>query len=104
MNMGIRWTRTGQIKGGHFMEAIAWSKEISAWGEKKHGVKVHTWLDTTGTVGAIRWSIDYPDLAAFEKANNAIMMDSEYWAFVTKALKAELFVDGHSVDTISKEM
>jgi hypothetical protein len=102
--MGIRWTRTAQIKNSRVMEAIAWSKEISSWAEKKHNVKVHTWLDAAGTLGTIRWSADHADLAAFDKVMTAVNMDPDYWKFVEKATKSELFIDGAGVDTISKEM
>jgi len=102
--MNIRWTRTGQIKASKVMEAIAWSKEMAAWIAKKHHVTVDTWLDSAGALNTIRWSVDQPDLASFDKAMTAVMMDPEYWKFVDKAMKAELFIDGAGVDTISKKM
>jgi len=101
--MSIRWTRTGQIKSSRVMEAIAWSKEISGWAEKKHGIKVETWLDAVGPLGTIRWTVDHADMASFDKVMTAVNMDPEYWKFVEKAMKAELFIDGNGVDTLSKQ-
>lgn len=102
--MNIRWTRTGQIKGSKVMEAVAWSKEMTAWVAKKHSVTVDTWLDTVGTINTIRWTVDYPDLASFDKVMTAVMMDPEYWKYVERAMKSELFIDGAGFDTLSKKM
>lgn len=102
--MNIRWTRTGQIKGSKVMEAVAWSKEMTAWVAKKHSVTVDTWLDTVGTINTIRWTVDYPDLASFDKVMTAVMMDPEYWKYVDRAMKSELFIDGAGSDTLSKKM
>lgn len=102
--MNIRWTRTGQIKGSKVMEAVAWSKEMTAWVAKKHSVTVDTWLDTVGTINTIRWTVDYPDLASFDKVMTAVMMDPEYWKYVERAMKSELFIDGAGSDTLSKKM
>ena len=55
-------------------------------------------------VGTIRWSIDYPDLAAVEKALNAVLVDPEYWKMIEKAMKAQLFIDGTGVDVVSKQI
>ncbi len=102
--MNIRWTRTGQIKNSRVMEAVAWSKEISGYVAKKYNVTVDTWLDTTGTLGTIRWTVDYPDMATFDKTMTAVMADPEYWKFVERAMKNEIFIDGVGVDTIAKKI
>ena len=102
--MSVRWTRTAQIKNNHVIEAIAWSKEISGWCEKKHKITVDTWIDTVGAHNTIRWTVDYADIASFDKVTTAVMMDAEYWSFVQKATKAELFIDGVGHDTLSKKM
>ncbi|MFN0247039.1 MAG: hypothetical protein ACKV2T_09025 [Kofleriaceae bacterium] len=104
MSNGIRWTRTSKIKNARMMEAVAWSKEISSWGEKKHGVKVETWLDVVGEFGTIRWSVDYPDVASWDAKFLAINMDPEYHQYVAKAMKDELFIDGSGLDTLSRKM
>ena len=102
--MSVRWTRTGQIKNNHVMEAIGWSKEISAWAEKKHHVTVDTWVDVVGSHNTIRWTVDHPDVATFDKVMTAVMMDADYWKLIEKATKAELFIDGTGIDTLSKKM
>jgi hypothetical protein len=103
MSNNIRWTRTGRIKNSRVMEAVAWSKEICAWGEKKHGIKVDTWIDVLGDLGTIRWSVDYPDVASWDAKFLAINMDPEYHQFIAKAIKDELFIDGTGVDTLSRK-
>jgi hypothetical protein len=102
--MGIRWMRTGQIRNSRVMEVIAWSKEVCAFIEKKHNIKPQTWLDVVGTLGTVRWTVDYPDMASFDKAMMAINMDPEYIRFLEKAVKDELFIDGTGVDIILREM
>lgn len=103
MSNSIRWTRTGQIKNSHVMEAIAWSKEICGWAQKKFNVTVETWLDVVGNQNTIRWTAEYPDIATFDKTMTSVMMDPEYWQYIQKALKAELFIDGTGTDTLSKK-
>ena|SRR5688572_24382816 len=103
-NTNIRWTRTGQIRNSRVPEAIGWSKEISGWISKKYNVTVETWLDTTGTLNTIRWTVDYPDLSTWDKTMTAVLADSEYWQFVANAMKNELFIDGVGTDTISRKV
>ena len=103
--MSVRWMRTAQIGKGMFMEAIAWTKEVSAYLEKKHGFpKIHTWIDSFGALGTIRWTTDYPDLAAVEKAQMQIMGDPDYWKMIKKAVDAELFIEGSVDDHVSREV
>jgi NIPSNAP protein len=102
--MSVRWTRSAQISRSRVPEAIAWSKEICAVIGKKHHVAVDTWLDVVGPLATIRWSVDYPDVATFDKTMTAVLADPEYWQFVDRANKAELFIDGVGSDTLSKKV
>jgi len=101
--MSVRWTRTARISRGKFMEAIAWAKEAGGYAEKKFGLpKVTVWLDAFGDINSIRWSVDYPDLAAIDKANAQMMADADYWKLVARAGEQQLFLDGSVHDTISR--
>ena len=101
MSNNIRWMRTATIANGKFLEAIAWSKEISATAQNKWGAPtVNTWIDAFGNIGTIRWSTDYADLASLEKVQTAMMMDPSYHQLVQKAFKDGLFVDGSGVDNV----
>ena len=103
--MSVRWIRTAKIKGGKFMEAIGWAKEMAAFAPKKFGApEVNVYLDTVGNVGSIRWIVDYDDMAAFEKVTNQVLADKEYWQIVNKAMSDGLFVDGETHDTILKKL
>ena len=101
--MSIRWMRTGQVKNSRVLEAIGWSKEICSYIARKYNITVDTWLDTVGTVGTIRWTVELPDMATMDKMMTAVMSDADYWRFVEKAMKAELFIDGIGVDTVMKK-
>ena len=102
--MVIRWTRTGQIKNSRVMEAIGWSKELTTWVKKKHDVTVETWVDVVGTTNVMRWSVDHPDVATFDRVMTAVMADPEYVRLLEQAVKAELFIDGVTVDVLSKRV
>lgn len=103
--MGIRFTRTALIANGRFMEAVAWGKEVCGYVEKKWGTPPLTmWLDSVGQVGMVRWSMDLPDMAAFEKIQNQMLSDPSYWQMVDKAYKSQLFVDGSSHDSLSRQV
>jgi hypothetical protein len=97
--------RTAQIANGKFMEAIAWAKEASGYVEKKWSTPpVHVWLDAFGTVGTMRWSMDLTDFSQFEKIQGQMLTDQGYWQLVDKAFKNQLFVDGSSVDYVSRQL
>jgi len=86
------------------MEALAWSKEAAGYVEKLTGHKVDVWMDTFGAVGVVRWTLEAAYLGAIEKAQAAVMMDQPYWQMIQKAMNAELFILGSSVDYISRKL
>ncbi len=101
----VRWMRCANIKGGKFMEALAWGKEMAGYGEKAFGTgKIHLFVDSFGDVSTIRWTIDYPDLATAEKAMEKVLTDPEYWKRVNQAFAAGLFVDGATRDYVMREV
>jgi nitrogenase molybdenum-iron protein alpha/beta subunit len=103
-NMSYRWQRTIEITPGKFVEAIAWSKETVAFIEKKFGTpKIHIWYDNFGTQNTLRFSLDLPDLATFEKITSTMMADQQYMQAVNKAAQQQLFVANSSVQ-ISREI
>lgn len=102
--MNIRWTRTWQIKNSRVIEAIGWSKEITGWWQKKHNVNVETWLDVVGTTNTLRWTLDHTDLTAFDKLWAVVQSDPDYWRWIEQATKNDIFIDGVSVDTLSRKV
>ncbi len=101
--MSVRWTRSAQISQGRFPEAIAWAKEAAGFVEKKYQLPaVAVFMDAFGKSGVIRWSIDFADLGAVEKALGQTLADPEYHKLVAKA--ATLFIDGSTHDTVSKKL
>lgn len=103
--MGVRWTRTALIANGKFMEAVAWSKEVSGYIESKwSSPPLSTWVDAFGQVGTIRWSLDFTDLSAVEKIQGQMLTDAGYWQLVDQAYKKGLFVDGSGNDVISRQV
>lgn len=102
--MSYRYMRTATIGKGGFMEAMAWAKEIAGYVEKKTGNKVEVWMDTFGTTGLVRWTMEAPDLATIEKSQTTVMMDQGYWQMIQKAMHADLFIVGSAVDYVSKKL
>jgi hypothetical protein len=103
--MSVRWMRTAQISNGKFMEAVSWAKEMSGYVEKKIGMgKVDVWVDSFGVMGTIRWTMDFPDLAALDKAQTIVLGDADYWKQVNKAATSQLFIDGATEDHVLRSM
>ncbi|MBV8759237.1 MAG: hypothetical protein JO257_18255 [Deltaproteobacteria bacterium] len=101
--MSVRWTRSAQISQGHFPEAISWAKEAAGFVEKKYSLPpVSVWFDAFGKSGVIRWSIDFADLGAVEKALGQTLGDPDYHKLIAKA--APFFIDGSTHDTVSKKL
>jgi hypothetical protein len=97
--------RTAKIANGKFLEAIGWAKETSSYVEKKWGTPpVNVWIDSFGEVGTIRWSMDFTDLSGVEKVQGQMLADQGYWQLVEKAMKAELFVDGSTIDSVFRKV
>jgi uncharacterized alpha/beta hydrolase family protein len=101
----VRWTRTARVRNGKFMEAIAWAKEMAAYGQKKYGVdKIAVFHHSFGDISAIQWSVDYADLATLERVQAQIMLDQDYWKRVASAFSGELFFEGSAHDTVLREV
>jgi hypothetical protein len=93
-----------EITPGKFVEAVAWSKETVSFIEKKFGTpKIHVWYDNFGTQNMLRFSMDLPDLASYEKITGTMMADPQYMQAVVKAAQQQLFV-ANAVDQISREI
>jgi hypothetical protein len=101
----VRWIRTATIKnGGKVQEAIGWAKEVSAYVEKTLGAKVEIFLDAFGVSGKIRWMMVQQDLGKIDQMNAKLMADQQYWKFVDRAAKAELFIDGSVHDIVMRQV
>ena len=95
----IRWIRTAQIAGGNPMPAIAWAKDVAEYVKKYEGFSsIDVFTDAFGEVGTIRWIVDYENLASFEKVQNQIMSDPEFFRKTENA--PELFIQGKTHDMI----
>lgn len=103
--MSIRWVRTAKATGQRIPQAIGWSKEVSAFAQKKFGITdVRVSMAVTGETGLIRWEIDYPDLKTLEEKMAAVLMDQEYWQLIHRAFEQQLFIEGSTVDEIYRAL
>ena len=101
----VRFMRSARIKGGKFMEAIAFGKEMAEFSQKKYNAPpVSVFLDSFGNSGTIRWMVDYDDLATLEKVQSQVLTDPEYFELITKAMAADIFLDGTVEDVVTRQM
>ena len=70
--------------------ALAWAQEIATFVQKKTGNEVEV-LARTGATQDIVWLQRFQDLAAYEKAQEAIQSDPDYWAQIKQAEDKGLF-------------
>lgn len=82
----VRWMRTARISGsskfGRAMEFAQKTKGLTA--RFPDAKKIEVYLNMMGESGTMRWFIDYADLATFEKVNNQVLKDAEYWKLVAE--------------------
>jgi hypothetical protein len=96
----IRWIRTARIassaKYGKAMDFAQKSKLLSA--RFPDAKKIDVFLDVAGNTATMRWMIDYPDLATFEKVFKQVLADTDYWKLLGEYDDA--FVQGDVQDVI----
>lgn len=96
----VRWVRTARIasssKFGKAMDFAQKSKMLTA--RFPDAKKIEVFLDMAGNTTTMRWMIDYPDLATFEKVQKQVLGDTDYWKFLTEYDDA--FVQGDIEDLL----
>ena len=100
----IRWMRSARIAPGKMVEAIQFATEIVEYTKKKYEGAVDTgvFADSFGEVGTIRWYADYADFATWEKVQNQIVADPEWWQKMD-AIK-DLFIPGTVHDVVMRSL
>jgi len=97
----VRWMRSAQIAPGKYLQAMEFAKEISEFSQKYEGASsVGVFLDSFGSVGTIRWFVDYENLASFEKISDQIMADPEWFKKIEEA--TDLFIEGNTYDEVMR--
>jgi NIPSNAP len=66
-----------QILYGQFREYMQVAEEVMALREKLGLAASTLWAPTFGTANEVVWEIDYPDLAAYQRENEAFYSDPE---------------------------
>jgi hypothetical protein len=100
----IRWIRTARIAGsdkfGRAMEFAQITKGLTA--KYPEAKKIEVFIDALGDQGNMRWSIDYPDFATFEKVQDAILKDADYWKLM--AAYNDVFIQDSVHDVALKQI
>lgn len=95
----IRFQRSIRVARGKNFEAEKWAKEVSDYVNSKHpNHKVQPFSSRFGELGVLSWFVDFDDLAALDKFQQALGSDQEYWDLVGKAV--DLFVEGTTYDSV----
>ncbi len=95
----VRFQRTARAKGGKFLEAMQFAKEVAGYLNDKYApVSIQVYSELFGDVNTIYWYVDYKDLATIEGINAQLLADQGYWAIVNKA--TDLFIEGSVHDAL----
>jgi hypothetical protein len=100
----IRWIRTARIASGDkFGKAMEFA-EITKGMTKKYPqiAKIEVFLDALGDTSNIRWVIDYPDFATFDKVQQVVLKDADYWKLM--AAYADVFIPGSVNDVAMRQI
>jgi hypothetical protein len=90
-----------QILYGQFREYMEIAQEVIALRQKLGMAPASLWVPTFGTANEVVWEIEYPDLATFQRENEAFYSDAdvmEQWRrlwqhAVQGSIQDELFED-----------
>jgi hypothetical protein len=94
----ITFHRTVCTTPGTFPAAIANAKEVCALAKDVTGVDVSLSTQVGGSVGYLRWSATYDNLAGLENALTKLLASPKYWELVNKG--AANIVAGTAQDEI----
>jgi hypothetical protein len=70
--------------------ALGWAQEIASFIQNKTGNEIEVLARTGGTQDIV-WLQRFQDLAAYEKAQESIQSDPDYWARIKQAEDKGLF-------------
>ena len=95
----IRFQRSLRIAQNKDLEAITWSKEITAFLNSKYSeTNVQVFAQRFGVIDMIAWQLDLDSLASLEKYQKTLNADEEYLARVNQTVG--LFMEGTLFDTV----
>jgi|SRR5436305_5675389 hypothetical protein len=66
-----------QVLYGQFFEYLTTAGEVIAQRQRLGLAESNLWIPTVGKANEVIWEIDYPDLATFERENEAFYSDAD---------------------------
>lgn len=95
----IRFQRSGRIARGKDLQAIEWSKEMTAYLNGKFSeANLQVFSHRFGDIDTLAWQADFDNLASLDSYQRAINGDKEFWERLGKS--TEFFVEGSFFDTV----
>lgn len=89
---------TATPANGRMLEAMEWGVKIADLYSEVTGASIGFLADAYGTFGQMTWLAGYPDLAAVDAGEEAIMGSQEYLSEINNA--GDLFVPGSGVQRL----
>ncbi|MCK9382443.1 MAG: hypothetical protein M0P95_15445 [Sulfuritalea sp.] len=98
----IRFVRTAAIAPGKLGSALAFAKQISAYLEKQHELKLEVMTPIGGNPHRVAWRAEYANLAVMEQTQAKLMADSKYLELLASG--GDNFIAGSLNDSIWRTM
>ena len=95
----IRLQRSIRAARGKNTEAVQWAKEVSDYvNSKQPNHNVQAFSSRFGDLSMMVWQVDFEDLAALDKFEQAFNEDKGYHDLLNKAIP--FFIEGTTFDTV----
>lgn len=94
----ITLRRTVSFPAKNLAAALAWSREICAYGKSKFGVDTMIQMPYGGNPNRFCYMLTYDSLASMEQTNQKMMSDPKYMEMYAKS--SDLLIVGSAVDEI----
>ena len=95
----VRFQRSARFKVGKALDAVKWAKEIAGYVSAKYpDTPIRVFTERYGSIGAIYWMADFPDVATMDEVISGLPADEAYQDYLFRA--ADLLLDGSGKDTV----
>jgi len=95
----IRFQRSGRIAQGKDLQAIEWSKEVTAYLNGKFSeTNLQVFSHRFGVIDILAWQADFDSLASLDNYQRAINADEGFGERIGKG--TGIFIEGSFFDTV----
>ena len=99
----FRWQRTVLTKSGGTERAAQFAVAVTQFVNQKYPeINVEVYMEILGVSGKIHWFADFESMEQLQRITDGLATDAEYNQMVLDV--AGVFVDGHTHDTVYRNM